>query len=356
MRLRCGRNRPADSWRHGRGDAHSCRWRGRLQFRGSAKMSRLCRFSLMLACLAGIGLPAQSEAGMVSWSYTSMVAPSTAGQFDWGYSPYYTSYTPYYAGYAPYYTSYYGPYTSSYAPGIACNSCQSCSSCVGSCGCAPCGCAPCGGNCGVGCASGNCGIGCSNSGTSSGSGSMSPTPDPANGARNVENRLERIERHLNLNSSTRNRTYEADPFTRRPSNSGSTNDETGTGTGNGNGNDFPAPRPNRNLDNGGMFEPNTRSGSGSGTGLTTERIPIPGDDTNETVIQSKKPAPGPVDEPADKKKDQSLRLDYRITSTAVSPRERISRTNAPTMTAVTRKKSPTLQVDAQPRLVDIARH
>lgn len=298
-------------------------------------MSHLYRLGLFVVCLTGAVAP--TEAGCCG-------SPT----YGVGYTPYYAGYTPYYTGYSSYYTgysSYYAPYASGYAPGIGCSSCNSCSSC---------GCAPCIGNCGVGCASGNCasgncGVGCT--ANSVPTGGLQPVADPANGtARSIEKRLEVIERELRITPPRDTKTYAPDNFgTANPNR----NRERVRDDNNPN---FEAPAPgsrNRENEDNGMFQ--ERSSTERSFKPVTEKIAIPGGDLGapETVIQSKKPAPGPSID--DEKKDQSLRLlDTRVTSRAVAPRER--RSSASVVATAKTKTTRTLQVDAQPSIIDVVRY
>lgn len=179
-------------------------------------------------------------------------------------------------------------------------------------------------------------------------------PDPNSSARNFESRLEVIERHLNLRSPTRPRTYD-DPFKSR-----------NPGTGSGGAVDrvqpedpnFGAPRRGGTGvdDPNAPFEENTKKpvlpapvpgigkeGTGSGAGAS------------ESVIQTKKPAAGTVDENSNKKNDQGLRLDTRITSRAVSPRERQTITIGGANAAVATAKKPTAP-KADARTVNVAKY
>jgi len=312
-------------------------------------MSRLCRFGLLVVCIAGWVAPTSVEAQVFPWAYDTMY-PSQ------GYTSYYTG------------SSYSGaPYVTGYAPGAGCGCQQSyygysygggygCSSCGGSCGV---GCAS--GNCGIGCASGNCASGncasgnCSTTVNSSASG-MTPTPDPLNSARSIENRLDAIEKTLKI-APPKNRTYE-DNFGPSPG-------RTGTGTtipnrprNNSNDDAFQSPIPGRQNgtnDNEPFQEnppANSRDAFKANTGST---LNAPGN--SDTVIPGKKPAPGPAIDDADDKKNQTLRLDTQITSRAVSPRERqsISVGFAKAAVASSKKASPTLQLDAKSDSVNVAR-
>jgi hypothetical protein len=119
---------------------------------------------------------------------------------------------------------------------------------------------------------------------------------------------------------------------------------------------FEAPAPgNRNRDNGEMFRDGETNGSTERSFKpVTEKIAIPGGDLgpSDTVIQSKKPAPGPSID--DDKKDQTLRLDTRVTSRAVAPRER--RSSVAGVATAKIKTTRTLQVDAQPSIIDVVRY
>jgi hypothetical protein len=161
-----------------------------------------------------------------------------------------------------------------------------------------------------------------------------------------------------------NRTYD-DDFNTVPRNRGSgsgldsTNPSRSQGSG-ANPDDFSRPRPSGTNQDTEPFEPNDPSGSS-----TRETFRPAGDanlgapNSGETVIPSKKPAPPPpIENGAEDKKgdktNQSLRLDTRVTSRAVSPRERHStlgnRTNAVAGTPARR------QVDTPPRTVNVARY
>ncbi|HEY4260944.1 MAG TPA: hypothetical protein VGM98_12320 [Schlesneria sp.] len=309
-------------------------------------MSRLCRLCLFVVCLSGAATPTLTEAGCCGTggsTYGAGYAP-----YSTGYTPYYTSYAPYSAGYSSYYTgysSYYSPYATGYSAGIGCSSCQSCNNC------SPCS----GGNCGTGCASGNCGVGCT--ANSVPTGGLQPIADPANGtARNIENRLEVIERELRI-TPPRARTYAPDNFNSASPNRNRNNDAPSPTRNREDGTNFEAPAPGRNREENDneMFRERSSNGSTERSFKpATERIAIPGnDDSTGTVIQSKKPAPGPS---IDDKNDTTLRLDSRITSRAVAPRGRqFMVSGATAVTPVVAKTKPQLQVDAQPRTINLAR-
>ena len=174
-------------------------------------MARVARLVLVLASGFGFVMcsPAQSQAGVIPWVYDAIFGPvgslraQRAGYpMAAGYAPYSAGYAPYSVGYAPYYTS----YTSSYAPvsmasyesygGSGCSTCNQSAnyapvtgfdSSFGSTGCSTCG----SGNCSTGTCS-NCTV--NSAPTTSGygpSGISGPTPDPNLGAREEIRRLER---------------------------------------------------------------------------------------------------------------------------------------------------------------------
>lgn len=334
-------------------------------------MSRPCRLGLLLLGVMGFGMPASTALA------------------QWGFDPYYTGYTPYYTGYTPYYSGsyytgysgYYGPYRSSYAAGTGCSSCQSTPS-YGMAAYGDCGCSPCAGNCGTGCASGNCSTGCSTTTNATPSGTMQPVPDPSNSARDLETRLQVIERALNITPPRRTKTYAPDNFNSVSPNRNKTNNNSTTPNPTNDPDEFPAPLPGtrRNgADDTEMFEQN-RPAEGTAAERAfkpaTETIAIPGaaidigadtgTDAGGTVIQTKKPAPGAViDDPEkDTSKDQGLRLETRITSRAVSPRERLAISGGMAksaglkvpVAAAAKKPVPQLRTDAHPRTADIARY
>ncbi|MBS0204270.1 MAG: hypothetical protein JSS49_15310 [Planctomycetes bacterium] len=178
-------------------------------------------------------------------------------------------------------------------------------------------------------------------------------PDPNSNSRSFESRLEAIERHLNLRSPApaKPRTYD-DQFKSRNS----------TGTGNGtNTTEDPAFPP---FKKGGTTadDPNAPFEENVNKPVLSAPAPGPAPDATgtaagaaESVIQTRKPAAGSVDENSSKKNDQGLRLDTRVTSRAVSPRERqtivIGGANAAIATA---KKPATLKVDA--RSINVAKY
>jgi len=192
-------------------------------------------------------------------------------------------------------------------------------------------------------------------------GGLAPRPDPANGSRSVEQRLDTIERELNIvpnRNSHKDKTYAPnDGFNSVPARgSGGFGTETTIPSkrpGSTRDDEFQAPTPGRTDDDSNEpFKENPTTKQGSFKPPTNEAgdngITIPG--------EIKKPAPG---EPIDKDKGQSLRLDSRVTSRAVAPRERLAIRDGATKPAVASAKKPVgskLQVDAHPRTVNLARH
>ena len=318
-------------------------------------MSRLCRLGLLVVSVAVVGMPAPSEAGAVPLLVNAMFGQVGIYPFTPGYSPYYAGYSSHYGG----------PYSGGYA-GAGCRSCQPSYSHPS------CGCSPCVGNCGTGCASGNCATGaCATTTNLSPSGTLAPVPDSANSTRSIESRLEVIEKALHITPPpAKTRTYE-DKFDSVP---GRANESTvpvrPRGGSTGDAFDLPIQGGTGGTDDGGLFKENPRSRDGGGT---TESLkpPLPGDDgKNETVIPAKKPAPAlPIDDKGtstdnkgttteEQPKSQALRLENRVTSRAVSPRERqaISVGFAQPAAVASKKTAPKSRVDAQPQPINVARH
>lgn len=279
-------------------------------------MSRLVRVGVMLLGAAALGWPATARAQFM--------------MFDM-YSPY-SSY-----GYSGYYGA---PYSAGYSPGIGC-------------GCAPCGCAPCGGGCATGncatgnCASGNCASGnCGVTTNLSPSGTLSPIADPNNaaqGSTTIESRLQAIEKVLKITPNRRTYDENSGTVPTRPRTEPARDD-------------FEAPlSPRTTPRNGeGMFEPNPQS-----TRSDSFRIPLP-DSTEESVIQSKKPAAAPPIEdktnlgtPDATQPSTALPLETRLTSRAVSPRQRMAITVGFAKSNGTVAQQPAV---AQPAAVNVARN
>ncbi len=323
-------------------------------------MLRLAKFVFVLACVLGTSCPSASEAGVIPWAYDAIFGP--VGSLHRSY------YQPYYAGYSGYTGASYLP--ASYTSGYATNGCSSCqqssyyASTYGNCGCSPCGSLCSSGTCSGGnCASGNC---TANSIPTDG---LAPVADPNNYSRGttshgIESRLEAIEKHLNIvPPRDRTRTYDDDRFT--PRTPTRTNDGLGTGS------SVPArrrPAAGTGIDEEGYSVPNVRTPAGGGTsggagasggandGLFEANPARTGTDgaaagaresfkvntekadtekakpeTNEQgkndaadadlVIPARRPAAtGTVNEGSNR--PMTLPLDSRITSRAVSPRER----------------------------------
>lgn len=312
-------------------------------------MSRLCRFGLIVACLTGIGAPAAVEAQVSPWAYDTMYPQSM------GYTSYYTG-TSSYAG---------APYVTGYAPGSGCG-CQQSYYSYGY-GSSACGCSPCGGACGFGCASGNCATGncstgncstgnCSTTVNSSASG-MTPTPDPLNSSRAIENRLDVIEKALNI-APPKNRTYE-DSFGSGRNRNGTETTIPNRARGTTNDDDFKSPIQGRQneADDNEPFRANPPENTSRDTfkANTGSTLNAPG--TSDTVIPAKKPAPGPAIDDADDKKNQTLRLDTQITSRAVSPRERQAISVGFAKPAVAASKVvPKLQIEVKSNSLNVARN
>lgn len=226
---------------------------------------------------------------------------------------------------------------------------------------AGCGCSPCGG-CSTGCASGNCSTGnCATTTNLAPNEPIAPVPDPKTGSRTIEQRLRAIERELKIVAPTTPETYTPDDFNSVPGPRG-----TGTGTTipsrRNNDTQFEMPPRGKATDTEGeMFEENRaeprsslkppiNGATNSGTKIDESGSPIPSKSTGDES-STKKPAPG---EPIDEGKGQSLRLDSRVTSRAVSPRQRLATPIKPAVVA--RKPATKLQVDVQPRTANVARY
>ena len=329
-------------------------------------MLRLAKFAFVLASVLGASCPSASEAGVIPWAYDAVFGPvgSLRG----------SNYTPYYAGYSGYTGASYQP--AAYSTGYATNGCSSCqqssyyASAYDSCGCSPCG-----SNCSSGgCASGNCASGncTTNSVPTDG---LSPVADPNNHSRGtnssgIESRLEAIEKQLNiLPPRDRTRTYDPEdkftprtrtqpndglgsgnsvPARRRPAGGTVVDDENFTtpnvrnpahGTTRDPADDlYPANPPARTGTDGAAsgaretFKPNTEklnpvkpntdqpasdqgeAGKSDSTSNDTINAPDP-----DLVIPARKPATTGT---AIEGSNRPLTLDSRITSRAVSPRER----------------------------------
>lgn len=320
-------------------------------------MLRLAKFAFVLASVLGSSCPSASEAGVIPWAYDAIFGPvgSLRG----------SNYTPYYAGYSGYTGASYQP--AAYSYGYATNGCSSCqqssyyASTYNGCGCSPCGSACSSGGCASGnCASGNC---TANSIPTDG---LTPVADPNNYGRGtssngIESRLEAIEKQLNIvPPRERTRTYDPDDkFT--PRTRTRTNEDTGSGSsipareGHGTGvrrtpgtvvDDEGYSRPSvRNPARGtasesaddGPFEvnPPARSGAdGASSGaFESRKVNTEKTDTEKSEADKKDAADADLVIPAKRpaatgsaiegtNRPQTLPLDSRVTSRAVSPRER----------------------------------
>lgn len=357
-------------------------------------MLRLTKIAMLLACVVGVGFPSSSDAGVIPWAYYSTLGPVVSMQGSY-YTPYYTGYTPYYTGYSGYVGTNYQP--AAYSYGYATNGCSSCQqSSYYSQTQSGCGCSPCGSNCGSGCSGGGCASG-NCTANSAPAGSPSPIADPSNYSRGIESRLEAIEKQLHIvppreNTGTRPRTYDDDRFapskTRTRANEGfdegtsvPARDGVGTGTRrSGTGNvieDENFTRPSiRNPARGTTtdpdnepFAPNSAPRSntdGTSTGpretfkANTEKTNTEGTDAPKAadadlVIPEKKPAPtGAAVEETNG--PQTLRLENRITSKPVSPRERQTIVVGFQKPAIARTKNPATNWAGNSRTADLAQH
>lgn len=363
-------------------------------------MPHLTRFALLLACALGMGSPSSSEAGVIPWTYNAIFGPPG--------SLHGTYYTPYYSGGYGYTGGGYLP--ASYSAGYGAGNCSSCQSSYYSASFGPCGCSPCGAVCSGNCSTGNCASGNCSSGNctvnSAPNGSLTPTADPYNSSRSIESRLEAIEKQLNIvpprEPSPRPSTYESDSFRSRTRPRANdlpadglgeaapipARDTNGTGTRRGTtgtvieDEPFSTPdvrTPARGGTSGtddGMFHRNAAPrGNTEGTSnesretfkANTEKANADKSTTEgagdlksadpDLVIPEKKPVPtgSAVD---DSNGPQTLRLDSRITTKAVSPRERQSISVDLPKPAVVRTKPivPSTHWAGNPRAIDLAQH
>ena len=361
-------------------------------------MSRLTRIAVFLACAVGVGLPSSSEAGVIPWAYDAIFGPVGSMQRSYSapYSTGYSGYTPYSTGYSGYVGANYQPAAQSYGyPTNGCSSCQQSSYYSENqrgCGCSPCG-SSCGSGCsGGGCASGNC------TANSAPAGSLSPSADPSNYSRGIESRLETIEKQLNIvpprePSGPRPSTYAPDDFRAPPRSRTRTNDgldeaapvpaRDGTGTrrsgtgsviddGNFSKPDVRNPAQGKTTDPNDDFyraNPTPRGNTdGTSTGprdtfkantknVNSEETEAPKPADPDLVIPEKKPAPtGSAVEETNG--PQTLRLESRITSKAVSPRERQAIVVGFQKPVVARTKTPAPGSNwaGNPRATDLAQH
>lgn len=318
-------------------------------------MLRLAKFGFLLACVLGTSCPSPSEAGVIPWAYDAIFGP--VGSLHRSY------YQPYYAGYSGYTGASYQP--AAYTTGYATNGCSSCqqssyyASAYNGCGCSPCGSACSSGGCASGnCASGNC------TANSIPTDRLTPVADPNNYGRGtssngIESRLEAIEKQLNIvPPRERTRTYDPDDkFTPRT--------RTRTNEDMGNGSSIPAREgvgarrtPGTAVDEEGYSRPSVRSpargtagesaddgvfeanpparsgadGASSGA-FESRKVNTEKTDTEKSEADKKDAADADLVIPAKKpaatgaaiegtNRPQTLPLDSRVTSRAVSPRER----------------------------------
>lgn len=186
---------------------------------------------------------------------------------------------------------------------------------------------------------------------------MTPTPDPLNSSRAIENRLDVIEKQLNI-TPPRNRTYQ-DSFGSGRNRNGTETTIPNRARGTSNDDDFKSPiqGPRNEADDNEPFRANPPANSSrdafkANTGATLD---APG--TSDTVIPAKKPAPGPAIDDTEDKKNQTLRLDTQITSRAVSPRERqVISVGFAKSAVATSKAPPKLQIEVKSNSLNVARN
>jgi hypothetical protein len=296
-------------------------------------MPRVARLVLVLVSgfAFAMGAPAESQAGIIPWMYDAIFGPVGSMRAQGGGYPMSAGYAPYSAGYAPYYASYNAGYVpdsmAQYgASGGGCSTCNQASYYVPSSSYGPSECSTCGSsNCSSGnCSSGNCANGTVNSvPTTSGYGStgvMGPTPDPRNMTR--EDEIRRLERKI---EELDHREKQTERFLKRQHPSEYVPEQFTPRT-YLEEEEVPARRRQTTIDSD-MADPNKHvppiiRGRGAPSNLPTE------EETQKPIIPPKEDdkSAGEKNEGSTKAKEaepQTLRLENRITTRAIAPRERM---------------------------------
>ncbi len=331
-------------------------------------MARLTRLVLMLASgfSFAMAVPEQTQAGVIPWMYDAIFGPvgslraARAGSStyaSYGYAPYSASYGSYgtaYSGYAPMSAAYgSAAYGSS---GSGCNSCNQTSqyapstgydSYYGSSGCNSCS----SGNCSSGSNCSNCTV--NSTPTTSGYGSTGvsgPTPDPNYNSRDLNHRLNELEHRLNEDEKFL-KSKHSDDYSPSRYNPGTYNSRdrseivpkrTETLFSNPSDPRYETPRKPRNDPRDEIDERGTRK----------PVIDPPGiDDTNSNGAKEGEPS---------KIKEASplgLRLDNRVTSRAIAPRERQQIVTSQTKVAIAKSNGKSVKSQsANPHAVELVRH
>jgi hypothetical protein len=299
-------------------------------------MARVARLALVVASGLGfaIAAPSESRAGIIPWVYDAIFGPVgslRAGGAGYpmaaGYAPYSAGYSPNYASYAPYYASYSAaPVTAvSYGAAPACSSCNQASyyapaTDMGMSFVSP-ACSSCGpGGCSNGTCT-NCTVNSAPSSSSFGSTGISgPVADPNNRSRDEE--MRRLERKIEELEHRENQTqrflrrqhtdFEPDPYT--PSTyRGETEEEVQArrrresfDSKSANPENFPAPIKGRGP------------APGDAPIDSEERLKPPLNQDGKSEEEKKQ---GTIKVP--ESEPQVLRLENRVTTRAVAPRERM---------------------------------
>ena len=320
-------------------------------------MARVTRLVFILAWGIGsaLAVPNESHAGIIPWMYDAIFGPvgsmransANYAPYSAGYAPYSAGYAPYSAGYAPYYASYsaYAPVTTAdYASG--CSTCNSCSqaSYVPSSECSTCG----SGNCSTGTCS-NCTVNSAPTGGYAPSNGLGPVPDSSNRSRDAEIRrlelkLEELDhREKQTEKFLRRQHTDYVPEQFRPS----TYVEEEEGPARKKKDTFDS--DSANPDN--FKTPTIHHGRGAPSNPPTEensQKPIipPKDDSekkNEGASRVKEVEP------------QTLRLENRITTRAVAPRERLQIVTKQAKTSVAKTSKANVKTSETTRPEELAR-
>ena len=339
------------------------------------KMSQISKFVRLLAVAVVLGYSNFSDAKVIpSTSDPSGIPVRTVRH---------SRYIPYSVGYAPYYSGSIrtGYLPAAYSYGYGLEGCSSCpqttyySSTLMSSGCSPCG-SNCSSGCsGTGCSTGNC------SANSSSADSLRPTPEPQNQSRPIEDRLEAIEKQLDIVPQRKHTTYGGgeDGFGSsklpRPPRPGSL-DENDSIKPDG----FKPPVRGGDRLDAEPFQQNSRPEGSGKNGSTSrdsfkvntndqqkngqsgpvlgveEQSGITSTSEEDLIIPPRKPAPaGTVNET---RKPTPASVNDRLTSKAISPRERmlISSNAQKTVVSRPRKSTGTSNWAGNPRMTNLAQY
>ena len=298
-------------------------------------MARLTRLMLVVGSVVGFSsaVPNTSQAGVIPWIYDAIFGPVGSMRYGAGYGTYggygnsgYSNYGLAYSGYTPT-TVAYAPTTAYNYGGGSCNSCGggSCNSC-NSTNYGTTSYVPYGGSSSCN----NCSVGGSFGGSSQTT--SYPAPDPNSISRDVLNRLEELEHNqrqmLNFMRKHHKEDFEYESY------------RQSTYKGNGNPNSLETTIPPRKK---------VKGSFGAGADPNTDKFEEPFRGRNSEEQEGRKPElqinPPPTgeEEKTDKSdkaekvqsaqpkeaEPQSLRLDRKITTRAIAPKERLANNVAP---------------------------